>query len=106
MKAVLGFLFLLVGSTVAYLVLTGKLPTSNPSGLLAPATTSTTPSGSHVHSPGPSSPGSPNPVTPNGGVGGPISLGSPLGSGGPYSSIGLPTVGALNDLTASQGGMS
>lgn len=98
MKAVLGILFLLVGLTVAYLVLTGQLPTSSPSALLDQSTTSTTPSGTHTHTTGADQwPVGLLQPPPGGGTGG-------VHADGP-NPMGLPTMLYMSDLIGSQGGM-
>lgn len=88
MKTDLGILLLLLGFTLAYLVMAGKFPTSAPI-----VTSGSITSGGAFPSPSPS----PQP-TPTGGrrVGG--------GPGG-STPMGLPTMGYFHDLVASQGGL-
>ena len=91
MKADLGILLLLLGFTLAYLVIAGKFPTSTP--LLT--TGSVTSAGAKPPPPG----------------GGSVSVGTTnvakgVGSGpGGSTPMGLPTMNYFHDLVASQGGL-
>lgn len=88
MKADLGILLLLVGFTIAYLVLAGKLPSAMP--FFGTSTQQQTP----TH----------NPAGNN--ASGPPNAGNNAGGGpGGTTSLGLPTMGYFHDLVASQGGM-
>lgn len=90
MKADLGILLLLLGFTLAYLVLAGKIPLSIP--IASSATSTSNPAGNV----GTTQASLHNPAGNNAGTG--------SGPGG-TTSIGLPTMGYFHDLVASQGGM-
>jgi hypothetical protein len=83
MKAVFGVALLLVGFTLGYLVLAGKVPAP------APASTSGTSSGGG-----------------SGGGGGTTSTTTPSGVSTGATPMGLPTMQHLHDMNASSGGMA
>ena len=93
MKADLGILLLLVGFTLAYLVLAGKIPSA-----LSVVSSSSTPTKAPTGTPPPPGGGSVSVGTTN------VAKGIGSGPGG-TSPMGLPTMGYFHDLVASQGGM-
>jgi hypothetical protein len=60
MKAVLGFLFILVGVTVGWLVLSGKLPNATPTAPPTPANSGTQTAGTNLGTPNPNTVVQPN----------------------------------------------
>ena len=93
MKGVIGVGLLLLGFTVGYLVLAGKLPTS---GTLVSPSSSTSSSSSSASLPTAGKPYvdiNQQPISP-GGIG-----------GGPTGTMGLPTMQHLHDVNSSLGGM-